>query len=258
MITMECNWLMNNLGFECRPLRGITHGAVLEVDTPFSFADGEPIAFYVKEHGKVLVLSDNGDTIAHLTSLGLSSPDKRRWASLRSRLEAHNMGLSDQGEILASGPVHAASDLIARYLSGLLAIVDYERDALAAPSDWNVLVDEVEMLLRTWRPSETLTLRPKARGLSKREHTFDFQLGNLYVDAITPHANATGGVMRKAGDILSSPYEEGRQVMVVIDDRKDRDGAMTERDIISSLVSAMLFTDLERLGQPKAGLGQTH
>ncbi|WP_082656895.1 DUF1828 domain-containing protein [Pseudomonas citronellolis] len=245
---MECNWLINNLGFECRPVKGINHGPVLEVDTPFSFSDGEPIAFYVKEHGTVLVLSDNGDTLAHLMSIGLSSSDKRRWASLRNRLELHSLALSDAGEILASGPNQQASDLIARYLAGLMAIVEYEREALATPSDWHVLIDEVEMLLRHWRPTETLSLRPKARGLSRREHTFDFQLGSLLVDAISPNANATGGVMRKAGDILSSPYTKGREIMVVIDDRKDHAGALMERDIISSLVKSMLFTDLEKRG----------
>lgn len=212
---MECNWLINNLGFECRLVKGITHAPVFEVDTPFSFSDGEPIAFYVKEHGKVMVLSDNGDTLAHLMNMGLSYNDKRRWGSLRHRLEEHKLAMSDQGEIMASGPTENASDLIARYLSGLMSVVEYEREALATPTDLHVLVEEVEMLLRQWRPSDTLSLRPKARGLSRREHVFDFQLGNLLIDAINPHANATGGVMRKAGDVLSSPYSDGKKIMVV-------------------------------------------
>ncbi len=245
---MECNWLMNNLGFECRSVQGRHHGSVLEVDTSFSFSDGEPVAFYVIEHGNALVLSDNGDTLAHLTGVGLAVGDKRHWASIRNRLELFEMGISDDGEIKASGPKDDASRLIARYLEGILSVISYERESLCAPVDTNTFIDEVAMLLRLWKPNAKLTLNPKVRGMSQREHHFDFQLDNLLVDAINPNANATGGVMRKAGDVISSPYSGGQDLLVIIDDRIDRALATTECGIVSSLVKAVLFTDLEKRG----------
>jgi len=94
--------------------------------------------------------------------------------------------------------------------------------------------------------TQTLLFRPKVRGLSKREHAFDFQFGNTLADAINPHANATGRIMKKAGDVLSGPFTDNREIMVVIDDRFDLGAAVMERDIISSHVKAMLFSDLAK------------
>lgn len=248
VMMMECNWLINNLGFECRPVQGRNQGSVLEVDTSFSFSDGEPVAFYVTEHGKALVLSDNGDTLAHLMSVGLSVGDKRRWASIRNRLEMHKMGITEEGEIRAAGSKDDASGLITRYIEGILSVISYERESLSAPIDTNTFIEEVAMLLRQWKPKAELVMNPKVKGLSRREHSFDFQLDNLLIDAINPNASATGGVMRKAGDVMSSPFSSGREVMVVIDDRMDGASAAMERGIVSSLVKAVLYTDLERRG----------
>lgn len=245
---MECNWLISNLGFECRPVQGRHHGSVLEVDTSFSFSDGEPVAFYVAEHGNALVLSDNGDTVAHLMGAGLAVGDRRRWASIRNRLEPFDMDISEEGEIKASGAKIDVSGLIARYLEGILSIISYERESLSAPLHTNTLIEEVGMLLRQWKPAARLTLNPRVTGMSRREHHFDFQLDNLLVDAINANATATGSVMRKAGDVVSSPYSNGQDVLVVIDDRSEREQAVTECAIVSSLVKAVLFTDLESRG----------
>lgn len=245
VIKMKCNWMIENLGFECRPVQAINHGTVLEVDTPFSFADGAPLAFYAQEHGKTIVLSDNGDTLAHLASRGLSVFEKRKWASIRSRIEQHEVTLGDDGEIKVIGSKDDVDIVFAKYMSAMLSVVQYERDSLSSSTDLNVLVEEVEMLFRRWRAGEQITLRPKVRGQSRREHSFDLQVGNTLVDAISPHANATGSVMRKAGDVMSSPFSGDRQIIVVIDDRVDQEAASVERDILSSLVKPILYSDLE-------------
>lgn len=244
---MECNWLVNNLGYDCRPVPGNNGGRVLEIDTPFSFLDGEPLSLYVLEQGSNIVVSDNGDTMAHLIGSGLNMANRRGWSVIRSRIEPHNMMLTDAGEIRALGSIDYASGVIAGFISGLLAVVDYERQNLGAPGDINILADEVEMLLRAWRPAGEIARRPQIKGMSQRKHTFDFQLDNTLVDAVAPNAAAVGGVMRKIGDVLSSPYLSGRELMVVIDDRADPGAASMERDIVTALAKTVLYTDLADL-----------
>lgn len=222
-------------------------GVALEVDTPFSFCDGEPVSLYVLQHGDSIIVSDNGDTIAHLMGAGLQMTHKRSWGVIRSRIEHHNLMLTDEGEIKTLGSRSHASSVLSQYLAGIMAIVDYERQSLAAPTDANVLADEVEMLFRAWRPGDDVIRNPQVPGISRRKHAFDFQIGRTLVDAVAPNAAAIGGVMRKAGDVCSSPHLNGLEVMVVIDDRDDPVAAHMEKDITTALVKTMLLTDLEHV-----------
>ena len=61
---------------------------------------------------------------------------------------------------------------------------------------------------------------------------------------------ATGATMRKAGDVKNSPYLGGREIRVVIEDRRDPGGAAVERQILGSLVKSMTLTKLQELGKP--------
>ena len=56
--------------------------------------------------------------------------------------------------------------------------------------------------------------------------------------------------MRKAGDVKNSPYLGGREIRVVIDDRRDPERAEVERQILGSLVKSMTLTRLQELGKP--------
>lgn len=247
---MNCNWLTNNLGFECREVKTLRHESALAVDTPFSFTDGEAIGFYLVHHNAALRVTDNGDTIAHLINMGLGYQDARRWSALRHRAEAHGLALSKEGEIYAVGPANSPDTLASHYLAGVLAIVEHERESLAAPTDVNVFAEEVEMLLRAWKPTSPIHRHPKVRGLSSKMHTFDFEVDNLLVDAISPHALSSGSLLRKAGDLASGPDAESYEIMAIIDDRHDPEAAQVERNIVSSLVKAALYSRLEEKLHP--------
>lgn len=251
---MDCNWLTTNLGFECREVKTILHEPALAVETPFSFVDGEAIGFYVVEHGGSIRVTDNGDTIAHLINVGLNYQDKRRWAALRNKADAHGLTLTDDGELCAVGGASISEHLVGQYLTAVLSIVEYEREALSAPVDLHIFAEEVEMLLRAWKPGSKVIRNAKVQGQSSRVHTFDFKVDKLLVDAINPHASSSGALLRKAGDIKSGPEAEFYDVMAIIDDRHDSAAAKMEKDIISSMVKATLYTKLESKLQANHGV----
>lgn len=127
---MDCDWLTHNTGYECRSVRRLdSDESALEVDAPFSFSDGEVIGFYIIDCGDTIKISDNGDTLAHLSSMGLSL-DASQLRSIRERLTPHDIFLSELGEIYTTGNTASLPEVMARYITGLLSITTYEREAL--------------------------------------------------------------------------------------------------------------------------------
>ena len=140
--------------------------------------------------------------------------------------------------------------MLATAISGLLSVAEWERDQVGLDEQTQNLAEEAEILLREWKPGSPLERRPKIKGQSKREHTFAFLLDGEYIDVIPANHTATGATMRKAGDVKNSPYLAGREIRVVIDDRRDRDRADVERQILGSMVRAMTLTKLQSLAKP--------
>ena len=132
----------------------------------------------------------------------------------------------------------------------MLSVAEWEREQLGLDEQTKNLADEAEILLREWKPQAILERRPKIKGQSKREHTFDFLMDGEYIDVIRANHVATGLAMRKAGDVKNSPYLGGRNIRVVIDDRRDPERAEVERSILGSLVKAMTLTKLQELANP--------
>ena len=121
--------------------------------------------------------------------------------------------------------------MLATTISAMLSVAEWEREQLGLDEQTKNLADEAEILLREWKPQAILERRPKIKGQSKREHSFDFLLDDEYIDIITANHTATGATMRKAGDVKNSP---GRDIRVVIDDRRDPERAEVERQILGA------------------------
>lgn len=64
---MNCNWLQTASAFDCVPVRCLHNEAGIEIGTPFSYADGTAIVLYAIEEEDRLLLSDNGEMLAHLS-----------------------------------------------------------------------------------------------------------------------------------------------------------------------------------------------
>lgn len=245
---MNCDWLKTATAFDCVPVRGLHGEHGVEIGTPFSYADGSAIVLYAIEEGDRILLSDNGEMLAHLEAVGV--PVGRRVATLRERVAHFGLTLGDQGDVRVLVPAEQGAHMLATAISGLLSVAEWEREQIGLDEQTQNLAEEAEILLREWKPGATLERRPKIKGQSKREHTFAFLMDGEYIDVIPANHTATGATMRKAGDVKNSPYLAGREIRVVIDDRRDPDRADVERQILGSLVRAMTLTKLQSLAKP--------
>jgi hypothetical protein len=162
--------------------------------------------------------------------------------NLQRSIEPHGLNFTEQGEIKAYGKSDHAALLIAQFISGILAVAQMERTALGVPDKTDNLADEVEMLLRNWKPQLSLVRNPHIKGISGHEYDFDFMFGDELVDVLVPHHNATGGAMRKLGDVLSGPGQH--KALVIVDDRTDPERAETELQIIAMLARALPLSKL--------------
>lgn len=237
---MSCDNLIQRLGFDCRPLTE----SVVSVATPFSFADGEAIGFYLEERPSEIVVSDNGDTLFHLRGVGLDLSDRRRWKPFRQIAECHGFELLDSGEIRAAAEPLSSSQLVARYVATMLSIAALEREQLGLPEEIDQFIQEVEFYLHAWRPDAELSHSPSVKGMSGRLHRFDFQFDGTLIDAARPHSNKTGAILRKAADLSLAGLKT--PIMIVMDDRDDTERVKVETDILSSMVSVLALSQLIR------------
>lgn len=129
---MTCEALFRRMGFECHE----RSAGVYRVFTPLSFADGEPIGFYLDETGNIVRLSDNADTLFHFRSVGFDVSDRKKWQSISRIINSFGMSLHHSGEVIGISMASAASGLVSRYLGAMLAIADLERDMMnVTPTD---------------------------------------------------------------------------------------------------------------------------
>lgn len=234
----SCEGLMKRLGFDCR----LVGKRTISVSTPFSFADGEPICFYLDDSSTEVRITDNSDTLAHFASIGFDITDRKKWKSVKQLVETFGLALTEAGEIVGAERKAREHGLINRYISAMLAIADWEREYLGLPEELEQFVQEVEMYLKAWKPQATLQIGPAVQGHSGRVHTFHFEQEAKLIDAARPHGIRTGSILRKAADVINAG--DKRKVLVVIDDREDIERAKVEADILSSLISVMPFTRL--------------
>lgn len=233
-----CEELMKRMGFECRELGGDTLG----VSTPFTFADGEPIGFYLDETNLTVRVSDNSDTLAHFAAIGYDISDRKKWTSIKNTVEAFGLEMLHSGEIIGSGQKQSEDDLVTRYISAMLAVANYESEYLGLSEELEQYIQEVEMYLRAWKPEAKLEHSPIIVGHSGRVHSFHFEFDGQLFDAARPHGIRTGSILRKAADIINAG--EKRKISVVMDDRENPERAKVESDILSTMVSVTPFTRL--------------
>jgi hypothetical protein len=244
---MNCDWLQDATAYSCVPVRGLHSEPGIEIGTPFSFADGSAIVLYAMSEGDKLLLSDNGEMLAHLAAVGIRL--ERRMPMLRDRLAPFGLHLTDDGDVRTLVPVEQGRHMLHMMISGMLSISEWEREQLGLDETTQDLAAEAELLLRAWKPHSHLELRPKIKGQSRREHVFAFLLDGEYIDVIPANHTATGNAMRKAGDVKNSPDLAGREIRVVVDDRKDPARADVERSILGSIVKAMHLSKLQALAR---------
>lgn len=247
---MICDHLTTLLGFECHPLD--TSGEVALVSTPFQFADGDAVPVFVQTTNGQVRFFDDGQTAMHFVGRGLRLDDRRQARFLSAAAEAHGLVFGDDGEIEAWAPVSQAQHAFARYLGTMLELCRWEKDQEGVSSHLSMLVDEVAAALRAWKPKASLEPGATYTGISGKPHKLDFLFDGAGVAVANPHPNSASAVLRRLVDIRGAHANATLQLIVVIDDRADPEGAKREASILQSVARVWLLGALERQAQHSA------
>lgn len=241
---MNCTALARQFAFDCTPLTGLHGESVFELGTPFSFDDGTAICLYVINRAPLVEINDEALALHHLSGMGLDPWNPRRMTALRERIHPFGVTLCNNGALSLLAQETQLGWHVPRFISAELAVAQWAREQMGGTEESRNLAEEVEMYLRAWRPHADLTRHPRQRGISGHEHQFDFLQNDELIDVITPHHNATGGLMRKLVDVLNAGDESAPKVRVIVDDRTDPARAGVEMQIIASLAKAMPLSKL--------------
>ncbi|GAB3392388.1 DUF1828 domain-containing protein [Massilia agri] len=243
---LNCNWANALTRYDCRQVRGLNGSIGLEIGTPFSLPGGAAINLYLMPVGDHVVISDNGDTLMHLSGLGIDVWKPSRIRSLREEMSSHAMTLTDDGDFRLISSQEKSAWNFANAVSSLLAVNHWALQQLKAAPNEHDLPAEAEAYIVARDPSAYFEKNPKVKGASRAEHRFDFQHGDDLIDVITPHGISTGMSMRKVGDVINGPFVGQRSPLIIVDDRFDPIRAESEMGMISSIARTQPFSSLTR------------
>ncbi len=243
---LTCSWASALTKYDCRTVPGLDGLAGLEIGTPFSLPDGSAINLYLMPFGDHILISDNGDTLAHLNALGIDVWQSMRLRSLRDLVSKHKLTLTDAGDIQMLSTERNSAMSFAMVISGLIAVSHWAHDSLNLSKVEHDLAAEAEPYIIARHPDAKLERHFRVMGASKALHVFDFLHGSDLIDVIAPHPASTGGVMRKVGDITNGPFAAGMVPLIIVDDRFDPLRAENEMGILASIVRTQPFTKLIR------------
>lgn len=241
---LNCNWAQALTRYDCRTVTGLDGVSGLEIGTPFSLPDGTAISLYLMPVGNHVLVSDNGDTLFHLGSMGFDVWQAMRLRALRETASARKMTIGEKGDLRMIAQQANAAHAFAEAITTILAISDWAAQQMRTEAKERDIIAEAEPYIIARDPAAVFKLRPKVRGESQAEHTFDILHGKDLIDVIAPHPVATGGVMRKVGDVTNGPFNEHLSPLIIVDDRHDPSKAHNEMGIIASISRVQSFTSL--------------
>jgi hypothetical protein len=253
---MICDELSTVLGIDCIPISD--DGAMARIENPFAFDDGDSLPIYVQAINGQLRFSDDGGVLMHFMGRGMNFEDGRKSKFIRTAAEVNGATLTETGEVEVWAPLQMAPMAFAAYLATLMHISSWEREQRGANVDTTLLIDEVAICLRAWKPDAELIPEPEFEGISTQRHKLDFLFDGQGVIATGPHPNAVSAAIRKLLDIRSAIQNEGVGLLVVIDDRTDDEAADREGRVLQAVARVLPFTSLERNAMRSSGLGSAH
>jgi hypothetical protein len=247
-MSFDCGFLEINRPIQCRPVETITGEKALNIQTSHLWIDNSPLSFYVIDLGAQILITDDSETMFNFKVNNILTSKKSRHL-IKDKLNCthSDINLSENDEIIGIASKDKFNFLLADYISAMCALMHYEREIAGISNDVNNLADEVEIYLKAWKPKQKLKRNPIIKGISNHEYRFDFELENNLILTINPTPNAVGSVMRKVGDVVSGNALNGREIMVIVDNRGGglfNQKAEEEIKIISSLAKALPLTNL--------------
>lgn len=242
-MAVTCENLATITGWRCATVADRTGESALYVVTPMTFADGRPVDFYLRLNGARYELTDGGMALLALRGLGYILDDRRNWRAAQTIAERFGFELTERGELRTLVAESDLTEATGRMIQLFAAFIAWEAERFAdGDSDFS-LTQEVERILR-------LKGRPLEIGAAVRSNrgdlVFDFRWGETYVDALQPNAQAVASRLRKT-ILLREELGDQVDVLYVLDDRRNREDANRELNVISHMARATRFTDLARM-----------
>ena len=242
---MNRDALLDKLGFSTQPLT--PDGGIIMLASPFRFTDGDPIPIFIERLGQHFRFFDDGAVLFHLSGRGVRFDDRRRLRALQNIVEPHGVNLNKGGEFEILATEADAPAAFSQFVAALLAICAWEREQTGVMTDASLLIDEVALLLRSWKRDIPLSPGYAYRGVSGQSYELDFQLGDAAVIALGTHPATVGAAAHKLLDIRAASENSKIDILIVLDDRRDREAAQREGRILDSLGNVMLFSRLATL-----------
>ncbi|HLR78537.1 MAG TPA: DUF1828 domain-containing protein [Burkholderiaceae bacterium] len=247
---MICEQLQEHLGLTCHPLND--EGSIAVVSTPFTFDDGDGLPVYVESTPDHIRFFDDGDVVMHFMGRGISFEDSRKTRFLKNIATAHDVAFTDDGQLeVWTKKAHAPAGF-AKYMTALLAILEWEKSQKGASPDASFLVEEVAMCLRAWKPDATIESNPEYSGISGQTYELDLSIDGEAIIAISPHPASVSAALKKMVDIVSAPANADLSIKVVLDDRRQPNEAKTEGAILNAIATVLMMSRLEKLAQGSA------
>lgn len=237
---MDYSEIAHAVGISFVPLSD--DGNVARLVSPFRFEDGEAAPIMFERTGNMIRFFDDGEILQHLRGRGLRLNDHRNVRSLKHIVEAEGVNLTQLGEIEIWSPVNEAPAAFAKYVAGLMAILAWERNQSEGSTDAALLIEEVALYLRSWKPSAEITESPEYRGVSGSIYKLDFRVDHDGVIVTPPHPASVNAVAKKLLDIRASTENNALRLIVVLDDRRDAEAARREGSILESVANVMMIS----------------
>lgn len=233
---------LESLGFDFYPVETRDGTEVFCLKTPFLLAGEFEYDIFVEESGGRFHIFDEGMTLHSLMAAGEDITDSRV-ASIRKLLDKHQVVFTDFGSFEKFGPASDSPRIIADYLTAMQDLNQWVCALFEKKASQPNFVETVKLMFRLWKPEARIMDAPKVRGINGQEIRFDFAVDNTYVDAFKPVPRSSADFIRK---LVVCFDVEGRRLRTlgVLDDREEREKALTEMKVISRITQTMLYTDL--------------
>ncbi|HCQ48844.1 MAG TPA: hypothetical protein DIW53_19600 [Achromobacter sp.] len=235
---------------QCFPLND--SGSIAMLDTPFSFVDGDDVPVFVESAAGRVRFFDDGMVMLHFLGAGLQLDDKRKTKFLRKTAEPHGVRLTDEGVLEVWAIDGHAPTAFAKYMSALLAIVEWERANSDLDTDLTMFIEEVGMCLRSWLPTSKIVALPTYSGITRQSYALDFAVDGQPFIASGSHPNTVSAAIKKILDIKSLPENSDLSFTVVVDDRTHPDVLNKDGMVLQAVAKVLPFTSLERLAKASA------
>ncbi|WP_345797146.1 DUF1828 domain-containing protein [Castellaniella sp. MT123] len=238
---MTCQHLPDLLGYACHSLN--ENGSLALIETAFTFNDGEGLPVFIERSGQQIRFFDDNETVFHFLGRGLGDDEgKMNTRFIRNAIEPFGLTLNDQNVIEIWANEGDSKAAFAKYISGLLAVAQRERESEGTSPDISLFVEDVAMHLIAWKGRDRVTTAPHFTGMSKTEYALDFMMEGEAVIAINPHPISVGSALKKMVDIAGA--QPNIKFRVIIEDRNDPKAAETEGIILTSMATVMPMTRL--------------